>query len=204
MFFYGYGTTDVLQGTFWHICIISAPVRFSSIFSTMSWCMSLKLHVNKKSATAQAFQREHLGFPGKTRQLLALNMTLLSKKQWWLFPAAVQLQRGASRAPWSLLHLLLFTASLCSPRSISSDTASIPLSLAWGRQNQGRHCLMCVHVCVCFVLPWWWRQRRSVAPTKWCSQAWNHLSSALKGLHGFLMMSPYLLYAKYTQWLHSF
>lgn len=81
-----------------------------------------------------------------------------------------------------------------------------PLNLAWGRQNQGRHCLvLCVRSCVCFVSWWWWWWWWcSVAPTKWCSQAWNHLSSDLKGLHGFLMMSPYLLYAKYTQWLHSF
>lgn len=70
------------------------------------------------------------------------------------------------------------------------------------RQNQGRHRLMlCVFSCVsvCFVLRRW-----SVAPTKRCSRAWNHLSSGLKGLHGFLMMSPNLLCAKYTQWLHSF
>lgn len=55
---------------------------------------------------------------------------------------------------------------------------------------------------LCIWVGVFYRRRRSGAPTKQRSRAWNHLSSALKGLHRFLMISPYLYI--YTQRLHSF
>lgn len=179
MFFRGLG--------FWHLCVISL--------------LELLMFHNLKNPkglwdAVQTFRGEHLG----SRMLLP-SMTNNN-------PSAAQ--RDVSRAPWSLLHLLLFTARLCSPCSISSDTTSIPPSPAKGgrrgRRDQGRHSLMqCVFGCAIFfrfffILSQW--RRRSGAPTKQRSRAWNHLSSALKGLHGFLMISPYLYIS--TQRLHSF
>lgn len=114
----------------------------------------------------QTFRGEHLG----SRMLLP-SMTNNN-------PSAAQ--REASRAPWSLLHLLLLlTARLCSPCSISSDTTSIPPSpggKGGGGRDQGRHSLVqCVFGCAgfffCFFfLVWQWR-RRSGAPTKQRSRA---------------------------------
>lgn len=88
---------------FWHLCIISLlePPVF---------------HQKRKKQKALGKLYKH-SMRNSSKMLLPLNDKQSSAAQ-----------RGASRAPWSLLHLLLFTASLCSPCSISSDITSIPAS----------------------------------------------------------------------------
>lgn len=114
---------------FWHLGVISL--------------LELLMFHNLKNPkglwdAVQTFRGEHLG----SRMLLP-SMTNNN-------PSAAQ--REASRAPWSLLHLLLLTARLCSPCSISSDTTSIPPSPGekgrggvWSRTSQSG--AVCVWVC---------------------------------------------------------
>lgn len=85
--------------------------------------MNTESHVNKENGLLN-FELNHP--PGIVSGLdsQGTNITC-TPKQTWPKPTVLQ-QRGASRAPWSLLYLLLFTSSLCSPCPISSDTTSIP------------------------------------------------------------------------------
>jgi len=193
------------SGTFWHICIISARVWFSSIFPATSWWMSIELGVNKRKGPLNCSPNSPEGVSHSASMGISGSSSPLQNK------------RDNSNLRLCACREVLQEHPDLSSTSFYSEAACVlpaPLVQTPHPSRRASHgggrtkdvavwcwvCSpMCVCVCVSFVL---WR--RSVAPTKWCSQAWNHLSSALKGLHGFLMMSPYLLYAKYTQWLHSF
>lgn len=172
-------------------------VGFSSIFPATTWWMSSKSHVNKRD-----FGR--VGDCKKTSAQTLLGEPFRLPDEFFSPVLEHGAEQGASRAPWSLLHLLPFRGGLCC--SIGSDTASIGGVPGTRRGLRGvprprtspsdADRVFSSGCFFFFFVLWQW----TVAP----SQAWNHLSSALKGLHGFLMMSPYLLYGKYMQWLHSF
>lgn len=130
--FYGYGPADVLWGTFWHICIISTRVRFHSIFP--AWCTSVKSDVNKSKGSWNCSQSRWRIMRVSSSSFPQILQRPLPK--WQKAPVAPK-QKGASRAPWSLLHLLLFTANLCFPCSISSDTTA---SHAGGRTKDVTVC----------------------------------------------------------------
>ena len=200
MFFWG------LLGTF----LSFAPqVWFSSIFPAMGWCTSVrKSDGNKrkgcfksqpKQSTGSVFGLSmSLGGSGSTLRWILL---CSPKRNTMTVTCCCANAKGVLQEHRDLSSTSFYSQPACAlPASLVQTPHPSHRALHGGGKPRTAECM-----CVCYVLWWrrwwlWWR----VAPTKWCSQAWNHLSSALKGLHGFLMMGPYLLCAKYTQWLHSF